>query len=148
MMMSTCIVTRSGSPPKAAIWSWTHCKASSWVGIGQFYLLAGWLLTWSMSPTFPAIWSSGRQRKPRGPTLYCKETSTWQIGLKSEGFGSKVKALPCHAPTASWVQPQCILPAWKTHRGCKPFGKTIDRLIFKGLILIQRMYLLNIYWSW
>ena len=46
--------------------------------------------TWSMSPTFPAISSSGRQRKPRGPTLYCKETST--CGKKVfESLGTKMK---------------------------------------------------------
>ena len=46
--------------------------------------------TWSMSPTFPAISSSGRQRKPRGPTLYCKETST--CGKKVfDSLGTKMK---------------------------------------------------------
>ena len=53
----------------------------------QFYqiqaLLIWQFLTWSMSPTFPAIWSSGRQRKPRGPTLYWSETSTFQIRIYS-----------------------------------------------------------------
>ena len=43
-----------------------------------------------MSPTFPAISSSGRQRKPRGPTLYCKETST--CGKKVfDSLGTKMK---------------------------------------------------------
>ena len=30
------------------------------------------------SPTLPPIWSSGRQRKPSGPTLYCNDTNTWE----------------------------------------------------------------------
>ena len=32
-------------------------------------------------------------------------------------------SLPCHAPGVSLDQPQCILPAWKSHRECTPFGE-------------------------
>ena len=160
LMISTCIVTRSGSPPKAEIWSWTHCKASSWVQLVSFVFfqlcslrIEMWqFLTWSMSPTFPPISSSGRQRKPRGPTLYCRETSTCQVGIQVR---SEVWRFLYHITLQEfpWTSPNVSSQHERATVNVHLQGKTTDCLnsiICLNMLInifIHRMYLVNIYWS-
>ena len=106
--MSTCIVTRSGSPPKAAIWSWTHCKASSWVGIGQFYKMAD---DFSPGPWVQRFQQSDRQ-EDRGsqevPLCIARRPAPVRLVWTLKVFGQKwrlyhvtLQELPGSSPNVS-----------------------------------------------